>query len=218
MVRYFGTPIQLSADPAASMQATTKQYTDAAALDAFRSNPYPIDQYGLIASTIHPDNIGVTTFTLTAGTMELYRIYVPANKVITGAATYVSSAGTIPGSSNASGWALYTDDGTTQVTKTANDYTIFTSTGWRSKAFPSQIAAQSVGRFVRLAMVSTCSSTAPSLLWGTNQGGASFFNGIVPSGTHRRGITIGSITAFPTSFTPSTYGSNDSPMVFMGLY
>jgi hypothetical protein len=218
MVRYFGTQIQLPTDPASGMQASTKQYTDAGDLDAFRSNPYPIDQYGLIACTLHPDNIGVTAFTLVAGVLELYRVYVPANKAITGACTYVNTAGTTPGSTNASGWALYTDDGTTRTAITTNDYTLFTSTGWKSKAFPSPIAAQSVGRFVRLGMIASCTGTAPGLLWGTNQGGAAFFNGTVPSGTHRRGITVASTTTFPTSFTPASFGSNDNPMVFMGLY
>lgn len=217
MVRFFGVQIQLPTDPAAAMQASTKQYTDAAALDAARTGPYPRDQYGLVGSSLHPDSIGAaTTLSVTINTVELYRIYVPANKVITGACAYVFTAGATPGSTNDSGFCLYPDDGSAQVAKTVNDYTLFTTNGWRSKAFPSPVAAQSVGRFVRLGMLHTCSTT-PKFAFGTAFSSA-FYNSMVPSGTHRRGVFQTSTLTFPTSFNPSTFGTLDNPMLLLGLY
>jgi hypothetical protein len=217
MARYFGTPIQLAADPASAMQPSTKQYSDAGDLDSSRVGMYPMDQYGLIASSIHPDNVGsATTLSVTINTIELYRIYVPANKAITGACAYVFTAGVTPGSTNDSGFCLYLDDGSAQVTKTVNDYTIFTTNGWRSKAFPSPVAAQAVGRFVRLGMLHTCTTT-PKFAFGTAFSSA-FYNSMVPSGTHRRGVFQTSTLTFPTSFTPSTFGTLDNPMLLLGLY
>lgn len=217
MARYFGTPIQLAADPASAMQAATKQYVDAAALDAARQPGYPVDQYGFVASSLPVDSISGSTYSLTANIIRVVRIYVPANKAITGAAINLATAGTIPGSVNDSGFCLYLDDASAQVAKTVADYTIFTSTGWRSKAFPSQIAAQSVGRFVRLAVVSTCSGTTPAAGCSASTA-ASTWNALIPSGTHLRALkNTGTTTVFPASFTPSSWTS-DNPVVFLGLY
>jgi hypothetical protein len=218
MVRYFGTQIQLPADPASAMQVGTKQYIDAGDLDARRAFDYPLDQYGLVAASIHPDSVGsLTANGVSINTIEIYRIYVPANKAITGACCYIGTAGATPGVANDSGFCLYPDDGSAQTAKTVNDYTLFTSTGWRPKAFPSPVAAQAVGRFVRLAMLHTC-TVVPKFATSAVTASGTFYNGIVPSGTHKRGVFATTTTTFPASFTPSTFGTNDGPMLFLGLY
>lgn len=215
MVRYFGTPVQLPADPAGAMQAVTKQYADAGDLDAARAGGYPIDQSGFVAVTMPIECISVAQ-SVTINTIEIARIYVPANKAITGAAINVATAGATPGSTNASGFALYADDGSSQLAITANDYTLFTTAGWRSKAFNSPVAAQSVGRFLRVAFIHTC-VTVPK--FGASASTASgTWNFIVPSGTHRRQIFASSTLTFPASFTASTFGSLDNPLLCMGLY
>jgi hypothetical protein len=217
MVRFFGTQIQLPADPASAMQVGTKQYIDAGDLDAKRSFDYPLDQYGMIAASLHPDSVGPsTTLGVSINTLELYRIYVPANKVITGACSYVFTAGVTPGSTNDSGYCLYLDDGSAQVAKTVNDYTLFTSNGWRAKAFPSPVAAQSTGRFVRLGLLHTCTTT-PKFAFGGIFSSA-FFNSMVPSGTHRRGVFATSTLTFPATITVASFGTLDNPMLLLGLY
>lgn len=215
MARYFGTPIQLAADPASAMQAVTKQYADAGDLDAARSGGYPIDQSGFVAITMPIECISLAQ-SVSINTIEIARIYVPANKAITGAAINVATAGVTPGSTNDSGFCLYADDGSSQIAKTVNDYTIFTTAGWRSKAFPSVVAAQSVGRFLRIAFLHTC-TTVPK--FGASASTASStWNFIVPSGTHRRQIFATSTLTFPASFTASTFGSLDNPLLCIGLY
>lgn len=216
MVRYFGTQIQLPSDPAGIMQAVTKQYADAGDLDAARRPTYPMDQSGFVALTI-PIECIATAQSVTVNTIEIARIYVPPGKVITGAAVNVATAGVTPGSSNASGFCLYSDDGQTKVASHTNDYTIFTTAGWRSKAFTSTVAAQSVGTFYRLAMIHTCSTTAPKF-GATASTASSTWNVIVPSGTHRRQVFQTSTTSFPATFTPSTFGTLDNPLLCMGLY
>jgi hypothetical protein len=211
------TDLLLTRDPSSALHAVTKQYCDAGALDASRQPGYPMDQYGIIAASLAFDSIvSVASVTVTANTIEIYRLYVPANKLITGAVCVLGGAGVTPGSTNASGFALYTDDGATQSAITTNDYTLFTSTGLRSKAFNSTVAAQTTGRFMRLAMIHTC-ATSPKFGAGTAVGSA-VLNAMAPSGTHRRGVFATSTTAFPASFTASTFGTLDSPPLFLGLY
>lgn len=215
MVRYFGTQIQLPSDPAGIMQAVTKQYADAGDLDAARRPTYPMDQSGFVALTMPIECIALAQ-SVSVNTIEICRIYVPANKAITGAAINVATAGTTPGSSNASGFALYSDDGSSQLAITTNDYTLFTTAGWRSKAFNASVAAQSTGRFLRVAFIHTCSVTPK---FGASVSTASStWNFIVPSGTHRRQVFATSTLTFPASFTASTFGTLDNPLLCMGLY
>lgn len=215
MVRYFGTPIQLAADPSSAMQAATKQYVDTGDLDAARRPGYPMDQSGFVALTFPLECISLAQ-SVTINTIEIARIYVPQGKVITGAAVNVATAGVTPGSSNASGFCLYADDGQSIVASHTNDYTIFTTAGWRSKAFTSTVAAQSVGKFYRLAMIHTC-TTVPKF-GATASTASSTWNFIVPSGTHRRQVFATSTLTFPATFTPSTFGTLDNPLLCLGLY
>lgn len=204
------------ADPSAVMDLGTKQYIDAGDLNAARTAEYPIDQYGFIASSLPVDSISGSTYSLTANIVRVVRVYVPANKAITGAALNIATAGVTPGSVNDSGFCLYLDDASAQVAKTVADYTLFTSAGWRSKAFPSPIAAQTAGRFVRLAVVSTC-STAPAVGCSASTA-ASTWNALIPSGSHFRALkNTTTTTAFPASFTPSAW-TTDNPVMFLGLY
>lgn len=211
----------LSADRSFAVSYGNSSGTAAQGNDArFKTGPpgfYSIAEYGLVACSIHPDSVSTNATTVTVSTIEIYRVLVPANTVITGACCYVGTAGTTPGSSNGSGFGLYSDDGATQHRLTANDYTLFTSTGWRSKAFTSTFTVGASDTWYRVAMLHSCSGTAPKFASGPSVGSA-FYNAIVPSGTHRRGIFNTSVTSFPASFTASTYGSLDSPMLFLGLY
>ncbi|MCA1694509.1 MAG: hypothetical protein LC749_07160 [Actinobacteria bacterium] len=176
-----------------------------------------MSQYGLIAATVAWDSMVTVAQGVTVNTIEVWRIYVPANKAITGACCVVGTAGVGPGAANDSGFCLYADDGSSQIAKTVADYTIFTTAGLRLKAFPSPVAAQATGRFLRLAMLHTCATTAPKFGAGSALGSA-IVNSIVPSGTHRRGVFATSTLTFPTSFTVSTFGTLDSPPLFLGLY
>lgn len=205
----------MPADPTSALYTATKQYVDAAALDAARIGEYPVDQYGIVALSMPIDSISLAQ-SVSVNTIEICRIYVPANKAITGAAVNVATAGATPGVANDSGFCLYADDGQSQLGKTVNDYTIFTTAGWRSKAFPSPIAAQTVGRFLRIAMLHTC-VTVPK--FGASASTASStWNFMLPSGTHRRQIFATSTLTFPATFLPASFGTNDNPLLCLALY
>lgn len=198
-------------DPTNALDTATKQYHDG----TLWSRLYPLDQYGLVAITM-PIECLTTATSVTINTIEICRIYVPAGKAITGAAVNVATAGATPGSTNDSGFCLYSDDGQTKVATHTNDYTIFTTAGWRSKAFTSQVAAQTVGKFYRLAMLHTC-VTVPKFGTGSSTA-SSTWNVLIPSGTHRRQIFASSTLTFPATFAPATFGTNDNPLICMGLY
>lgn len=181
---------------------------------------YPLSEYGIVAATYHIDMTSSRANTVTRNTIEIYRIYVPAGHAITGAATYVTTAGTNPGGTGASGYALYTDAGVKITDSGAPDYGLFTATGWRSKAFTTPIAAQSTGVWYRLAMIHNCangSGVTPQFLTAFSLTGA-ILNSHRGGSTHRRGVYNVGVTAFPSSFTVSSYGTNDSPTLFMALY
>lgn len=208
------TPAQVQADLVGNTSTKLAAGNDARIIQG-AIGAYPISAYGYVACTVHPDSVNnVATAQATVNTLEVYRIWVPAGTAITGAATFVGTAGTTPGSTNASGFALYTDAGVL-ITSTPNDYTLFTSTGLRTKAFSAAQAASSTDTWYRLAMVHTCSVVPKFGVSSVNS--TTFYNAAV-SGTHRRGIFQASTLTYPASFTPSTFGSLDSPMLFMALY
>ena len=202
-------------DPTSALYTATKQYADAGDLDARRADNYPMDQYGIVALTMPIESVALAT-AVSINTIEICRIYIPANKAVTGAAVNVATIGATPGSTNDSGFCLYADDGQSQLGKTVNDYTLFTTAGWRSKAFPSPIAAQAVGRFARIAMLHTC-TTVPK--FGTSASTASStWSFMLPSGTHRRQIFATSTLTFPATFAPASFGTLDNPLLCMALY
>lgn len=212
--------IASAADPSGVLDLGTKQYVDnadaAGDLNAARTAEYPMDQYGIVALSMPIDSIAIAQ-SVSVNTIEICRIYVPANKIITGAAVNVATAGTVPGAVNDSGFCLYADDGQSQLGKTVNDYTIFTTAGWRSKAFPSPIAAQALGRFLRIAMLHTCTTVLPK--FGASASTASgTWNFMLPSGTHRRQIFATSTLTFPATFLPASFGTNDNPLLCLALY
>lgn len=177
---------------------------------------YPLSESGLIAVTIPIECLSTAT-TVTVSTLEVYRILVPAGRAITGAAVNVATAGVTPGSTNGSGFALYSDDGNTRVAITANDYTLFTTIGWRNKAFTAPVAAQPTDKWYRVAMLHSCSGTAPK--FGTNSSTASStWNFNVLGATHRRAFFVTATTAFPTTIAVATAGTLDNPLLCLALY
>lgn len=203
-----------AAPAAGGVNAATTGYVDAAvAVDD--PAPYPLSAYGLVTSSFHMDSANSVANTVSVNTIEIYRMWVPPGKTLTGAATFVTTAGAAATASGASGFALYSDDGATQLAITPTDYALFTTAGLRSAAFTTPVAAQSAGRWVRLAMIHTC-VTVPKFMTGFGMTAAVLNS--ARTGIHRRGIFATGTTAFPASFNPATFGTNDNPALFMALY
>lgn len=129
------------------------------------------------------------------------RIWVPAGKVINSAAMVITiaAAGT---PLTLAGFALYTDDGQTKLGETTPDSSLFLSTGYRQATFPTPIAAQSAGRFVRVVVSSDYSTSGPSCHFAVGDGPASgaIFNG----GLAVRTAFLSALSSFPATFNPTT--------------
>jgi len=176
------------------------------------NNPgvYPLSAYGFVAASGNIENFNGSS---TLEGIYMTRIFVPAGTVITSAAAAVVGTGTLAGGGN-NGFSLYTDSGTL-VSTTVADNSLWTSLGWRVKAFPAPIAAQTTDRFVYVAPLATGYSAPPTIVYcatGTEvtlQGG---------NGVNNRRAFYNSVSSPPASFNPATYGTVISflPLVALG--
>lgn len=180
---------------------------------------YPITGYEMVAASVAPEYATAAGIAFGAGNFQVTRMWLPPNTVVTGACTYVSAAGTTPGSTNASGFVMYSDTGT-QLGITANDYTLFTTAStFKSKPFTGgTYTAPSTGVWVRVGMACSCSGTSPTLLAGTAYATLLATTISRVSTTQRRNVLATSVTTIPSSITPSTYGTTSTARTFFGLY
>ena len=163
---------------------------------------YPLSAYGFFSASAA---VEVFTSNGPASSFHATRIFVPANRQIVGMGTIVRTAGTL-GAGGVNGFAVYEDDGTLAAS-TVSDDNLWTSTGWRTKAFASPIAAQSSDRFVYGCMLHNGYSASPGILYNILGNGVTGVSGGgygVPN--HRRFFYNNSVSSWPASFDPATYG------------
>lgn len=211
------TPTQVAADLVSPLSSSFYTQDDIDSAFADRAT-YLMSEYGLITASIHVDNVASTTANaISQYGITVYRVLVPASVTITGACCYIGTAGVTPGASGDSGFKLYTDAGAAAASHTT-DYTIFTSTGWRSKDFTTPVVVGSSPTWYRIAMMHTCSTT-PRFAMMTSAG-AAFYNSHRSGSSHTRARfqSNGAATTFPASITPASYGANDAPIALVGLY
>gem|GEM_PF-4875869 len=176
---------------------------------------FPPSGYGMLAISgdpaffLNPVNVTFTPF--------MVRLWIPAGAPITNVWTAVAIPGTWDGSSSPNAIGLYTDAGV-QVGATANDHTIWTSTGWRGGPIVGgPIAAQTSGRFVYLAPVEAGMS---SLYWMFQVNAGSSYGAITmqgPSGGNRRSMFANPSSGLPASFDPTSFGSQTSYLPLCGV-
>ncbi len=176
------------------------------------SSVYPLSAYGFFTATTGVDNAGKAAWF----NATFARVFVPANNAIVGAGAYVYTAGTL-GTGGLNGFAIYTDSGTL-VTSTTTDNNLWTSSGWATKAFSSTIAAQTSDRYVYVAANVEGYTSNVLITWNIPD------NIVPPSGgygitsTARRAFYTGSLSSWPSSIDPTSYGTtytNYTP--FIGL-
>lgn len=167
---------------------------------------YPASAYGLFVTSILPESVnGVAA----VDPCWSVRLLVPAGQAITRAGLPLTIAGS--GLSGLTSFAVY-DDAGNLVTSTVSDATVFTSTGWRFKSFPSPIAAEGTDRFVWL-RVNIESGTRPTMTFRT--GIDNLDGGLV---THRRAYFSGNLSSWPSTINPLTDGTNNGGYIpLMGL-
>lgn len=175
---------------------------------------YPLSAYGFTAAS---GPIEAFTGNSTISGVFFARVYVPAGTAINGAATVVRNAGTLSAGGQ-NGFAIYEDNGNFDVSS-VSDNNMWATPGWVSKTFTAPVAASNVDRFVWVGLMTTGYSSAPYILYNVQGGGITGTTGggfNLPS--HRRAFYSNSVSSWPASFNPATYGSDPGGYVpFVGL-
>jgi len=220
----FTGTVTLPGDPTSALHAATKQYVDEVDKSQ-HADQYPAEEYGFVGWSIPIDQIAALSATagaeqalqVTSGTIELTRIWCPANKAIIGVSAYCSVIGSGTATAAYSGLMVYSDAGSL-LGSTTRDSTLWTSTGLKSVNLTSTIAAQSTGRYVLAGVMVNLPTTGPRFA-STRQLTAAIINSKVGGSRHNRVIFLTGQTAAtaPASITPGTM-SQDDRVPFIGIY
>jgi hypothetical protein len=173
---------------------------------------YPLSAYGFFTASAAVESC---TQISTLGGVFFARIFVPAGKAINGIGTVITTAGTVGGGGENS-FAVYTDAGVlVQQTTTTNS--LWTTTGWVTQTFGTPIAAQGSDRYVYASTIVTGYSAAPNTVFAVfgSTSGAAMSGGYGLSATTGRRAFYNTVSSWPASFDPTTYGtlSNYLPLV-----
>lgn len=171
---------------------------------------YPPEAYGLFVLSQDPrvcDGVG----TISGGFIA--RMFVPAGQAINTVSACVYSAGVVGGGGN-NGFAIYDDDGV--LVDSLLSESIWTSTGWLSGDLTAPIAAQSSGRFVYVAAMCNGYDTSPQIYYSVRTG-STVVGGLGMSASKRHSIFNISMSSFPASFDPTSYGALNTYMPIIGL-
>lgn len=177
---------------------------------------YPVHGYGLIAMSGPPPAFENASNTGN-DTIQLTRLWVPANKAINGVAVaQVGSPGAIGAGSAgaANGLAVYSDSGTLLQSKSGGASFWEGSVGWKPLTFDTPVAAQATGRFVYAAILVQGYDTQPNLMFKNTDVNA-LMGGV---GVTNRRQMFGGATSFPSSINTATFGSTSSYMTLIGLF
>jgi hypothetical protein len=172
---------------------------------------YPLAGYGFHSATLDIDTTN-TESTLIGAFWS--RVFVPAGSTIHALGTIVTIGGTL-GAGGINGFAVYDDSGNL-VGTTANNNSMWTTSGWVVKTLTTPIAAQSAGRFVYA--VASCNgySSSPQIRYLQNEGALTDGGGYLV--TIRRSF-FNSISSWPASVNTASYGTPGSgyiPLIALG--
>ncbi len=163
---------------------------------------YPLSAIGAFAASCDLDSV---TLDSTLAAAFFARIFIPANTPIVSAGIHVTAAATLSGGGE-NGFGVYDDSGNF-IASTPSDNNLWTATGWRSKSFSTPIAAQSSDRFVYVSPLMNGYSSSLSCYYhffSSNLFEITQGTGFTPK---RRSFYTNSLTAWPASIDPATYGS-----------
>jgi hypothetical protein len=172
---------------------------------------YPLSAYGFHSASA---NLGVFTGTSTIAEAWFVRTFVPAGSIINAIATTVQVAGTL-GAGGLNSFAIYDDTGIL-VDSTTPDDTMWQTTGWIVKTLVTPIAAQGSDRFVYAAISSRGYTTPPNIKYNNTVSALTDGGGYL---VNNRRVFLNSISSWPASFDPASYGSATGgflPLVALG--
>lgn len=177
-----------------------------------------ISKWGLLAASMHP--MAARSISGYGGTaisaLAFARVWIPAGVTITNVAGYVTVVGSGAAGTGPNGYAVYEISGSTATLaqNTANDSTLWTTTGWRPKALPSAIASQGAEREVLLGVGITL-ATLPSV-GGILMGSGAAMNRTVGGTTIGLTYYLTAQASWPGTINLST-AATDSGMLCLGV-
>jgi hypothetical protein len=196
--------------------------TDTASLSSRINQTPTLTGYQLLGSNIKAFPLGITGFAQTTAVLahvnqrlSFVAFYIPQTTTVTGVKYIVTSAGTsFVGSANYNGFALYSYNvGTglaTRVDSTANDNTIWTTTGLQSKAFVTPVSL-SAGIYYLGYLCQGTATTFPSIAQNPQLNGQTTYDFTSPG--RITGYVTGTNT--PASFNLSTATANTNLPIIM---
>lgn len=162
---------------------------------------YPLSNYGFISMTGEPIGF-ITNSGLSAGDLWLPQTWVPAGAAITGTWVNIRTTGAFTPTANFNGGVIYEANGT-QSGITADDPTLWDTAGWQGINLVTPVAAQTVGRFVRVGLLSN--GWAGLSLWYAASTTVDLLNGGAIA--HRRNILLTGQNTMPASINPASDGT-----------
>lgn len=147
------------------------------------------------------------------------RVWVPANKAITGVYFAIRNGSTLThnGTNFGNQIKIFDDAGSSVLGSIAVDETLWATSGWKGGNLQSQIAAQGSGRFVyALAWIRGYTGVGIVSPPSSNDSNGTF-QATGPAQSKRRGGYWLSQTSFPSTFDPTTIGSGTGfpPLVLL---
>ncbi len=194
-----GTKVPIAQLPTGSTSSTVSLGNHTHAVNNDPVTAYPLAGIGAFAASLDVDSI---TTGSSFGAAFFARIFIPANRAITSVGIYLGSAGTL-GAGGENGFGVYDDSGNF-VASTPSDNNLWTAMGWRSKAFTTPIAAQASDRFVYISLLINGYTVGINTLYGV--GRPEVTDGTVGFAIKRRAFFRSTLTSWPASFDPATYG------------
>lgn len=177
---------------------------------------FRLSRWGLLAATYHP-MINNSSGTYSTNYLALTRCFIPAGVAIANIALIASAAGSGTGGTGVNGVAVYEISGTTATlaASSANDATMWATTGWIKKTLSSTVAAQGSDRDVLLGH-GVSIATAPAVMLLNMRSAAPFNTRVTDAASVGMTYYVATPTGWPSTFSMTT--NYDYFFPFLGVY
>lgn len=178
-----------------------------------QDNVFPLSGYGLIGASGDPNEFQNQSG-VSANTVFMARVWIPAGNAISKLAAAVRTAGTYSASATPNQIAIYDDTGT-QVGITADDSTLWATAGWAVRTITT-IASQGAGRFAYIGyIVGGYTGVSMPFPMGANDLNSPWLGQNINNSGNRRAFYL-SASSLPASFNPASVGTNTGYVPLVG--
>lgn len=174
---------------------------------------FPLSGYGLIGASGDPNEFQNQSG-VSANTIFMARVWIPAGNAISKLCAAVRTAGTYASSATPNQIAIYDDTGV-QKGITADDSTLWATAGWAVRTITT-IASQGSGRFVYIGyIVGGFTGVSMPFPMGASDNNAPWLGLNINNSGNRRAFYMSGST-LPASFNPATAGTNTGYIPLVG--